>query len=431
MRGAVLSVGDELITGESLDTNAQWISARLAERGVSPLEHRTVGDDRARLSGTIGELAAVSDVLVLTGGLGPTADDLTRFALGDLTDPGRELVTDPAAVEHLERRYAGRGRPMPASNLVQALRPPSARLVPNPQGTAMGLAAEVGTCRVFALPGPPREMEPMLLEHVLSALPVERPDVALALRRVHCFGLGESAAAERLGELTDRGRVPQVGITVSDGIVTARIRIVSDPRDAAERIEPVRRRILDAWAPYAFGEDEQTLPIVLGAMLQERGETVATAESCTGGWVGKMLVDVPGSSAHYLGGWVTYTNGLKTSSLGVDAGLIETHGAVSAPVAVAMARGAVAAAAASHAIAITGVAGPTGGTDAKPVGTVFVAVAHAGGAEPLVRRFRVAGDRTAVRRRAALSALQLLRLRLLGPDDPPPLLWEQPMRTLP
>lgn len=426
MRAAVLSIGDELVCGQTVDANAAWLSGQLVEAAVATVEHRAVGDDRVAIAAALREMAARCDLLLLTGGLGPTADDLTRYALGDVLTPGQDLVTDTEALARLERRFARWAAAMPASNAVQAQRPATARLLANPAGTAPGIAARLGGCRIYAMPGPPVEMRRMFRDQV-------RPDLELAgdaahrTAMVHAFGLGESAADERLGRLMERGRNPRVGLTHGESIVTARIRGDGDREEAGRQVDATRAEILATWAPYAYGCDGETLAHSVGALLRDAGRRLATAESCTGGWLGKLIVDVPGSSDYYDGGWITYSNDLKRSCLGVPAEIIERHGAVSAEAARAMACGALAASGADDALAVTGVAGPAGGTAANVVGTVYIALARRGASDPAVRRFRFPGDRLTVRDRSAKSALQMLRWALLGVGGELPLLWETPL----
>jgi nicotinamide-nucleotide amidase len=422
MRAAILSIGDELTLGTSVDTNTAWLSRTLVGRAVRAIEHRTVEDHRDAICTTIRELTGQYDLLIVTGGLGPTDDDLTRFGLGDVIDPGEDLVLDEDTLEQVARWFRRRPGGMPESNRVQAMRPVSARFLPNRRGTAPGLAAEHDGCLIFALPGPPHEMKAMFEAAVEPALP-DSGGNALVVRRVHSCGLGESQAAERLGDLTTRGRVPEVGTTAGSGVVTAHVRAWGPRDDVEPKVAAVAAEIASAWNPYVFGEEDVTLPAAVGSLLIERGLTLATAESCTGGWLGQMLVDVPDASRYYAGGWVTYSDELKRSCLGVPAAMIEEHGAVSGPVARAMADGAIAAAGTDLAVAITGLAGPSGGTEEKPVGTVYIAVA--GGDGPTVpRRFRLPGDRTLVRRRSCLAALQMIRFAVLGVGDGRRLLGE-------
>ena len=421
-RACILSVGDELVLGTTLDTNSRTLSIALRDAGLDVTEHRTVADDRAAIADALRTLAARADVVVVTGGLGPTDDDLTRDALNDLVDAGAPQVEDPQARADLESWFAGRGRTMAAINLRQALRPRSARIVRNLGGTAPGLAATVGACRVFCLPGPPREMVPMLESDVLPAVrPAGAPRIAK--RTLGTFGIGESALAEMLGARMERGREPSVGTTASGSIVS--VQVVARGADADRRAEETMLDCAAAVAPYAFGggSGEDTLASALLAECRARGRTFAVAESCTGGLVGGMLTAVAGSSDVFVGGWITYSNELKERELGVPAATIAAHGAVSADVALAMAQGACRASGASLAVAITGIAGPGGGSDAKPVGTVWIAVHDAAAGRGRARRFEFPGARDIVRDRAAKTALQLARWTLLGTDAA--VIWER------
>lgn len=422
---AILSVGDELVLGQIEDTNASWLARALQAIGRTPGERRTVGDDRAALARALAALRATHAAVIVTGGLGPTLDDLTREALLDVVSPGAALVEDAAGVEHLRGWFEKRGRPMPTSNLRQAMRPPSARLLANPHGTAPGLAARVTfdahACEIFCLPGPPNEMKPMFDAFVA---PVLRDDAhVVATAALHSIGLGESTLAERLGELMERGREPSVGTTASDGIVSIRVR-ATGPREAARAsLEAMVAECLSRAGNVVYGRDGEPLAAVVGRMLAERHCTLSTAESCTGGLLGAFLTEVAGSSAWYMGGAVTYANERKIEDLGVPAATIESHGAVSHETAIAMARGALARFRTDFAIATTGIAGPSGGSDAKPVGTVYVAIAQRGG-DVFSRRFHFPGDRTTVRRRTAHLALACTRFALLG-EGARALLWSE------
>ncbi|MHC5022628.1 MAG: CinA family nicotinamide mononucleotide deamidase-related protein [Planctomycetota bacterium] len=428
MRAAILTIGDELTLGQTLDAHGQWLSQRLASLGHLTVEHRTVPDDRPAIARAVRDLAAARDVLLITGGLGPTDDDLTRAALGDVTDPGADLVEDPEALAHLDAWFAARGRAMATSNLAQAMRPASARILANPHGTAPGLAARVGDCRVYALPGPGREMRAMFEDQVRPDLGEPAGGAVLLTGSVHEFGLGEAPAAERLGSLTDRDRRPLVGTTASEGIVTARVRSDGPEAKAKAQLDATLDEIEARWEPYAYGRDGESLAAAVGRAVREHGATLSTAESCTGGWLGQRLVDVPGASDYYLGGWISYTNELKQRCLDVSESLLREHGAVSEPVARAMALGALRRAGATRALSVTGIAGPDGGRPDKPVGTVFIGLARGGdgGPDALVRRFRFTGDRTAVRDRSTKMALQMLRLDLVNADPGTPLIWEVP-----
>ena len=419
-RAAILSIGDELVLGTTLDTNSRTLSSALREAGLDVVEHRTVADDRAAIAAAIRALASTVDVVISTGGLGPTDDDLTRDALNDLTDAGAPQVEDAVARTDLDAWFAGRGRPMAAINLRQALRPKSVRIVRNLGGTAPGLAATLGTCRVFCLPGPPREMIPMFESDVLPAVrPAGAP--AIAKRTLGTFGIGESALAERLGSRMTRGREPAVGTTASGSVVS--IQVVARGADAAARAEHEMAACAGDASPYAFGSEDATLASALLEECRARGRTLAVAESCTGGIVGGMLTAVAGSSDVFLGGWITYSNEMKSAQLGVDPQLIARHGAVSRETVLAMAAGACARSGATLAVSISGVAGPGGGSAEKPVGTVWIAVHDAVSGTGRARRFEYPGPRDIIRDRSAKTALQLARWALRREDAP--ILWER------
>lgn len=449
-RAAILSVGDELLLGQQLDTNSAWLSRALCALGWSVVEHRTIGDDRAAIAATLAALAERCEAVIVTGGLGPTLDDLTREALGDLLDPGTPLLEDPAGVAHLRGWFTSRGRPLAASNLRQALRPSTASLLPNPLGTAPGLAGRLrrrwaaggvdteAGCRIFCLPGPPREMEPMFVDFVAPEL--HRACARLVLTAtVAQIGLGESAAADCLGDLMRRHRgaqgLPSVGTTASGGVVKARIRLecAASERDEGQRlIEEVVEEVQRRWRPYVYACRDETLVEALAGSLRSRGLTLAVAESCTGGLLGATLVELPGISDCFRGGFITYSNALKQELLGVPRPTLDAHGAVSAPTALAMVEGCRRRSGADCAIAITGVAGPDGGSEEKPVGTVWIAIAAPpedpsqlppGSTAARARRFLISGTRQDIRERSVALALQMLRLELSGAGATP-LLWE-------
>lgn len=435
MKAAILSIGDELLLGHHPDTNSAWLAARLLERGVPTVEHRTLGDDQAELAEAIRTLALKTDVLLLTGGLGPTADDVTRDALNDAIDPGQRLVLDGPALADLERWFRGRPGGMPQRNRAQAMRPSSMEMIPNPNGTAPGLAGRLGHCLVFSMPGPPREMQPMFRDRVAPALPEPPPDQQIRWGTVECFGIGESSAAERLGDLLERGRNPLVGITAKGGVLTIRAHVAGAVGNADAMLEDTLADIEGRLAPYAYARNGESLPGVVLRLLRESGARMAVAESCTGGLLGASLVDVPGSSDAFEGGWITYSNDAKMRDLQVPAWLIEKHGAVSQEAAAAMAAGAARAAGVDYALSITGVAGPGGGSAEKPVGLVHIGLAgpSAGDDEALrttVLAFRFPGERRRIREIAARAALQMLRFRLLGVADDRSMLWRvEPLQT--
>jgi nicotinamide-nucleotide amidase len=423
MRACILSIGDELVIGRTSDTNAAWIAHELNTLGIRPAEFAIVADDRKAIAQAYARLAAQADVLISTGGLGPTADDLSRFALGDVVTPGEALETDPAAVAHLEWWF--RGRSMPASNSLQTQRPRGTRFLPNGAGTAMGIAGAIGACKVYALPGPPREMKRMFAESVMPELERSAGDDVILSEDVIEFGLGESDAAARLGDLMRRDRNPLVGTTAGDSIVAARVIATGPSRETAQALERTVCDIEKHWQPYAFGRSGAALETAVGELLREKKLSLTTAESCTAGLLGSMIVRFPGTSENYIGGWITYSNKLKQQCLGVRCDSLDKFGAVSREVAAEMAHGALRAADADIALSITGIAGPDGGSAEKPVGTVYIGLARKSpaGVDCEVRHFRFSGDRQIVRDRSAKAALQMLRFSLLDERDRP-LLWE-------
>jgi len=422
-RAAILSVGDELVLGQSLDTNSQWLSERLVAMSVRVVEHATIDDDEAAIADAIHRLARRATLVISTGGLGPTADDLTRPALARAL--GEELVIDEAALERIAARFRDFGVEMSESNRVQATRPASAESLRNDNGTAPGLAARMPDtgADVFCLPGPPSEMRPMFEESIAPRL-LGPEGFTIRARAIHCFGLAEARLAERLGDLMQRGRNPLVGTNASGGVVTCRFRYEGPEQRADEAMADTERLVREATGAYAFGADGETLAGAVLALLCERAERLVVVESCTGGLLGARFTDTAGSSDAMAGGWITYSNEMKSELVGVDPALIEQHGAVSEPVARAMANGGLERCArAHHTISITGVAGPSGGSREKPVGTVWIGLASRGGSTA-ARRFHFAGDRRAVRTRSAMAALAMLRLRLID-EERLPLLWEQ------
>ncbi|MFT5423285.1 MAG: nicotinamide-nucleotide amidase [Phycisphaerales bacterium] len=426
---SILAVGDELILGQKLDTNTRHIAEALVGRGVRVIEHATVDDEMTLLTGAITRLASGADLLVITGGLGPTADDLTRGAVAAAA--GVPLVPDASAMATLESWFAGRGRPMPEPNRGQAMRPEGGECLDNANGTAPGVWCRVGICDVIALPGPPHEMLPML-QRELNIRLICDPGRVIVARQIQTFGLGESDVAQRLGELMDRDRDPLIGTTASGGVVSVRIRCerAGSAAKAERLIDADEARVRRCLGPAVFhvGQEDDAMERAVLGLLGERGQTLGTVESCTGGGLGGRLTGVPGSSDVFVGGLVTYTDELKSRLAGVDAAMIERHGAVSRETAVEMVQRGRERLGCDFALAITGVAGPGGGSEDKPVGTVWIAVAGgsagggASGVATEARRFVFAGGRDAVRNRASMAALGMLRLRLMGEEMD--LLWQ-------
>jgi nicotinamide-nucleotide amidase len=452
MNAIILAIGDELILGQSVDTNSAWMSQRLAGMGIEISAHLTVADDQPAIERAIVESARRCDLLLISGGLGPTADDLTRQALAAAL--GEPLETNARALRHLEAFFRLRKRPMPESNRVQAMIPRGAIMIENANGTAPGIEAVFGrektgdeakiadgaslgaktgaksgdakkSCRIFVMPGVPMEMKKMFEASIAPKLIKLGGGAVILSRTLHTFGLGESAIAEKLGALMDRKRNPSVGTTVSAGLVSLRINGRSaDLATAKQELDETDALCRAALGDLIYGQDETTLAMaVMGLLSTARDSedaslpaTVTTAESCTGGWLAKMITDIPGSSRHFERGWITYANAAKTELLGVEPATLEKYGAVSEPVVLEMAAGARWRAKATFALAISGVAGPDGGTAEKPVGTVCLAIARAG--ESYARTFNFPGDREMIRDRSAKMALSMLRYALLGKPLP-------------
>lgn len=422
-RAAVLAIGDELLEGETLDRNSAWISERLAEIGVATGEHRTVGDDSGEIAAALAALRTRHEIVIATGGLGPTLDDCTREGLASMLGEG--LVEDAEALAALERWFAGRGRPMPAANRTQATRPSGSACLANANGTAPGLLVKgAGDGLIACLPGPPREMQPMFLDQLIPMIVGEGARVRRTLC-VHACGAGESDLAERLGTLMAPDRDPKVGITASRGQVTARIRTAGVASEIDARLEEVAAEVERRWRPYAFGRGETTHAEAVAERMIAANRTLSVAESCTAGMLGEMLVAVPGASAFFEGGWLVYSNALKSAQLGVPDSVLETHGAVSQQTAALLAMAAASRAGTDLALSVTGVAGPSGGSERKPVGTVFIGLCDRREGPARVRRFRFPGERAEIRQRSAMSAISMLRLHLAGADDAS-LLWEWP-----
>jgi nicotinamide-nucleotide amidase len=413
VRCEIVGVGTELLLGQIVNTNAAWIGQRLADVGWDCLRHTVVGDNEARIAEVLGEALGRADGVIVTGGLGPTQDDVTREAIAALA--GVPLVRRPELEEWLRERFASMGARMAEMNLRQADVPEGARYIDNPRGSAPGLIVEVGGKPVYAVPGVPREMEGMLERVVLPDLAARAGEGrAIVSRVLRTAGVGESRLAERLTPLWEAaggGRVT-LAYLASAGEVRVRLTAVGATREQAlAEIAPVEAKVREELGEIVYGVDDETLEALVGRLLGEREQTVATAESLTGGLLGGRITTVAGSGDYYLGGVVTYATEAKAALLGVDRELLATDGPVSEPAAAAMAEGARRAFGADLGLATTGVAGPTE-QDGRPIGTLCLGVADAAGTATAT--MRAPGDRAQVRAWAATVALDLLRRRLEG-----------------
>jgi nicotinamide-nucleotide amidase len=412
----IITIGTEMLLGDLVDTNTAWLSARLAALGVGVYRHTTIGDNRERIVGALKEAASRADLVITTGGLGPTSDDLTNECLAAVT--GRDMVEYPEAREHVDEMFRKFGREPTPNNYKQALFPEGTELIPNPLGTAMGALLETEGTVFATLPGVPPEMKRMF-EETLEPLIRARSDGSIISRTLWFAGIGESALAEQVQDFLD-ATDPTVAPLAGQGKVRLRITTrAATQEEAEERIAPVEEEILSRLGEYYFGEDDETLESAVGRLLKERGETLALAESCTGGLLAKRLTDIAGSSAFLEEGLVTYSNESKERLLGVQREMLLEHGAVSAPVARKMAEGARKIAGTDYGLSVTGIAGPDGGTEEKPVGLVFVGLSDAEGAfAEKLDLTAWARSREAIRERSANRAFDLLRLRIEERNKP-------------
>jgi nicotinamide-nucleotide amidase len=408
MNVEVIAIGTELLLGQIVNSNASRIGERLAEAGLDHYRQTVVGDNIDRVAAAIVEAASRADAVIITGGLGPTKDDLTREALAQAG--GVSLVFDEAEAEALREWWLRRGREMPESNLQQAEKPEGAEFIDNPKGTAPGIRMQIGGATAFALPGVPAEMLWMLDHEVIPTL-AETGEGVVASRLLRSWGESESAIGERLADLYDASANPTIAFLASGGEIKVRITAKAASSAAAEAlIAPVEAEIRGRLGDLIFGADDETIEVVVLRAIEGRGWTMGTAESATGGMVASRITAVPGASRVYRGSIVTYTNALKESLLGVDPALIAEHGVVSEPVAEAMAEGARSLLGVDVAVGVTGSAGPD--PLEQPQGTMAIAVATP--EETLSRSLRFPGDRERVRVFAVTAALQWLRMTLEG-----------------
>jgi nicotinamide-nucleotide amidase len=421
-RASIVSVGNEILAGWTVDTNAAYLCGELLRIGIPVVSTYTVGDEIEQIVQKLELACADAEVILVTGGLGPTDDDLTRQALAEFL--GVELQLQEELLEQIQNRFANRNVQMPEKNKIQAYIPAGAKALRNNHGTAPGIMAEkvcLGPVTgeysrrsgrlLFALPGVPPEMKRMFAESVLPEIQRFGGGQAVVVRKLKCFGAGESTIAEMLGSLMQRGRNPLINCTASLGVITLHVIATAKDKDTAEKLAEKDEKLLsEILGELLYGTGEQSLAEAVAEKLTRQKKTVATAESCTGGCLAKMLTDIPGASEYFKYGWITYCNEAKTSELGVPASLIDEHGAVSEQVARAMAKGARDKAGTDFAIGITGIAGPTGGTEQKPVGLVYISVDSDKDCE--TKRCLFSKDRQSVRLRTTQTALNMLRLKL-------------------
>jgi nicotinamide-nucleotide amidase len=413
---AILSTGDELTTGRTVDTNASYIADKMVGLGLDVVAVLVVGDYPERITWAWQQSLRMADIVVSTGGLGPTADDLTTETIAALT--GRPLVLDQAVADRIRQMFEAMGRVMPENNLKQARFPGGAEIIPNPMGTAPGFRLDIDvdgkTRSIIVLPGVPREMKVMLEETVLPWIAGRRDRDDVYLSHVfQTFGISESAldelvtgaVSESEGRVAFRAAFPQISL---------RLTVHGLPNEVAGRLETLSGRVRDRLGGFVYGEGDTTMEAVVGELLSRRNLSIAVAESCTGGLIGHRLTNVPGSSAYLKGGVIAYANDVKAKQLGVRPQTLAQHGAVSEETAIEMAEGVRKLVGADIGLAVTGIAGPDGGTTDKPVGTVCVALAAANAAYK--RRYQLWGNREWVKLLSSQVALDWVRRYLLGAD---------------
>ncbi len=412
MTAELLTVGSELLSGAIVNTNAAYLARRLAELGLACRRCVAVGDDRSALIEALREAAHRSRVILMTGGLGPTFDDITMAAIAEAT--GRPLRHQPSAAAAIRRFYTRQHRRLQQAALRQALIPDGGVALPNPIGTAPGLWLELPTVLVIALPGVPREMQVIMEQAVIPRLRARIRGPAIESLTLRTVGLVELQIERQLRRITIP---PGVEIGLYPHLKAVDVRLTSTgptPQAARAALRRVERPLRRAVGLHVYGTDEATLESVVGALLVRQRKTLGIAESCTGGLVADQITNVSGSSRYLRGAVVAYHNTVKTGCLGVSPMLLARHGAVSAPVARAMAEGVRRLTRAGVGMAITGIAGPAGGSARKPVGLVFVGLADGRGVSSL--RCQFFGDRTSIKMQAAQTALDCLRRHLLGKD---------------
>lgn len=406
----IVAIGSELLTPFKTDSNSLWLTARLLELGIKVKLKTVVGDDVERLRETIADAIGRSDVVITTGGLGPTDDDVTREAVSRAV--GRELVFHNDLAEELRQRFRRWGREMPEINKKQAFVVEGAKILPNPNGSAVGMLIQTAGGVLAVLPGPPREMQPMFLEYVRPELEALSGGVVAKTRVLRVAGLGESAVDEVIAPIY-RG-CESVETSILFNRVEIEVHLLAMDSDAARAdrtLDELTNKICEKLGDAVFSTDGSTMEEVIGRLLRERRATLATAESCTGGLISMRITEVPGSSEYYMQGAVTYSNEAKIRMLGVPKEVIEAHGAVSAETAEAMAIGIRRHSGTDYAVSVTGIAGPGGGTPSKPVGTVYIGCAGPEGVT--TRHVLLPGDRELVRWRASQAALDLLRRQIM------------------
>ncbi len=415
IKAEIIAVGSELLTPDRVDTNSLFLTAQLNRLGIEVTRKMIVGDTRPALRDAFREAMDRVELVIASGGLGPTEDDVTREVVADLL--GRRMSRDPAVLGMIEARFRKIGRAMSEINLRQAMVPEGATVLPNERGTAPGLWLEAKDRIVILLPGPPHELKPMFTLQVEPRLSRISTGIRLVARELRVAGMGESDVDQRIAPIYTRFSDVQTTILAAPGEIQVHLRTWTDDALAAEALlQRIQESIVLALGEAVFTTEGQSMEEVVARELTANRATIATAESCTGGLLAERLTRIGGSSSYFLGGVVCYSNPLKAAWADVPAEIIETKGAVSAEVAIALAEGIRRRTGATLGAGITGVAGPTGGTPEKPVGTVHIAIADATGSKERVIHFP--GERDRIRFWASQTALDMVRRYFLYAAQP-------------
>src|SRR5215471_9563280 len=410
MKAEIIAVGSELLTPDRLDTNSLFLTAELNKLGIEVVRKTVVGDERPLLLEAFRDALNRVPITIASGGLGPTEDDLTREAVAELLD--RRLVRNEAVVRAIEARFRSFGRQMTENNLRQAMVPEGAEPLENPRGTAPGLWLEQGDQVIALLPGPPRELKPLFLEQVAPRLQRRAAAGKMFHRELRVTGLGESHVDHLAGPIYTKYADVQTTVLASPGEVQIHLRLWSTyPEHAAKTLADLEQALDIALAERIFSRDGSPLEVVVARELLKHNATISAAESCTGGLLAERLTTIAGSSAYFLGGVVCYSNELKTAWADVPPEMIVGKGAVSPEVAIALAEGIRRRVGSTLGVGITGIAGPGGGSEEKPVGTVHIALSSSAAVRE--RAFRFPGDREMVRMQASQAALDMVRIHFL------------------
>jgi len=418
MKAEIIAVGSEMLTPDRTDTNSLFLTGELNKLGIEVVRKTIVGDNRDLLAEAFRGALNRVPLIIASGGLGPTEDDLTRETVAELL--GRKLRRDDAILRYIEGRFRQLGREMPAVNVRQAMVPEGAEVLENPRGSAPGLWIEDAGRILALLPGPPRELKPMFGEQVLPRLERRSSGIRMFQRELRVAGMGESSVEQRIKPIYTRYADVNTTILAAPGEIQIQLRIwTKDAAQAQKTLEEIVKGFEIALTDRIFSQDGSSMEEVVARMLTLNNATISVAESCTGGLLAQRLTSIAGSSSYFLGGAVCYSNELKTAWADVPPELIQAKGAVSGEVAMALADGIRRRVGSTLGAGITGIAGPSGGSEEKPVGTVHIALAHAGGVKE--RGVRFPGDRETIRWHASQLALDMVRIHFLyNGGEPPP-----------